>query len=105
MVRRRCPHKKLKINCFECGGSNVCVHQKNKFYCTICKNSTVFCEHGREKRRCKNQKQKHLCKSCDGTQICVECSGCPHGKLQKDCATCVLNIIITSIIVQYVKTQ
>jgi len=36
-IRKKCPHDKIKCNCFICSLHLFCIHKKNKTICKLCK--------------------------------------------------------------------
>ena len=59
----KCPHGiKEKRNCKDCGGGNICPHNKEKRFCADY-NGSALCQH---------KKNKNICKECKGNQICQD---------------------------------
>lgn len=93
---RPCAHGKLKSQCNICNGSALCPCGNNKWYCSKCKNPTIYCNHGRERRRCKEcQKDGEggigLCEHGLQPAQCLLCGGasfCEHGLKKRRCKTC-----------------
>jgi len=107
-VPPKCPHRKRRTQCKECGGGSVCEHRKQRATCTECGGSQI-CEHKKRRAECKecggsqiceHKKRRAECKECGGSQICKhdilrarckECGGsqiCDHGKMRSQCSIC-----------------
>lgn len=104
-----CVHGKRKSRCKDgCGGSEICIHNVNKYSCKQC-NPQLYCVHKKEKRRCleckgneicKHEINKYNCKNCSPHLFCVhkkekrkckDCGGaeiCTHKKNKNDCKLC-----------------
>ena len=67
-----CPHKRIKYQCVDCGGSNTCIHKKRKSICVDC-NGVCICIH---------KKRKSICVDCNGFNICI------HEKHKSGCKLC-----------------
>ena len=108
MIRKKCPHNKLKFNCAICNPKAFCEHGVQRYYCKQCEGGGI-CEHGKQRFRCKqckgsaiceHGKQRSHCKQCKGSAICEhgkrryyckECKGggiCEHGKQRRHCEIC-----------------
>ena len=57
---KKCEHNRRKIECKECGGSQICEHNRIKSNCRYCGGSQI-CEHDRRRVECKDcSLQKYL---------------------------------------------
>jgi hypothetical protein len=70
--RAKCPHKRQRSQCKECGGAAICPHQRERGRCKECGGSQI-CPHHRIRSRCKE---------CGGSQIC------PHNRVRSQCKQC-----------------
>lgn len=60
-----CEHKNIKSNCVHCKGTNICIHNKQKNWCSIC-NAEYVCEHKVVKFACYECKNSFAyCEQCD----------------------------------------
>lgn len=105
-----CVHKRIAIDCKECGGSQICEHKRRKAECKDC-GGIMICKHGRNKSKCKEGEchgsqicehdvERYHCKKCNGNGICVhgeykyfciKCEGkgiCVHGDHKSYCVKC-----------------
>jgi hypothetical protein len=111
-----CPHNKVRYECRECGGGAYCEHGKTKMYCRPCGGSGL-CEHDKLKNICKqcggkaickHNKHKSYCKECDGSACCKStwCATIPSNK-QYDgyCLVCFIHLFPETPIVRNYKTK
>ena len=73
-----CIHDRQKQLCKECGGSQICIHDKQKQHCKECGGS-AYCTHRKEKKRCKTC--KNPCSHADKLYKCKE--GCYESWVQR----------------------
>ena len=106
--KNKCPHKRQRSTCKECGGSQICEHGKQKSTCKECGGSEI-CEHKRVRSTCKecggggiceHKRRRSRCKECGGGSICEhkrqratckECGGgsiCEHKRERSTCKEC-----------------
>ncbi|MBT4942109.1 MAG: hypothetical protein HON29_03640, partial [Candidatus Magasanikbacteria bacterium] len=97
----KCEHNRRRIQCKECGGSEICEHQKRRSKCKDCGGSSI-CEHNRQRSRCKDcggseicehQKRRSTCKDCGGSSLCKSswCSTRAIKKYEGYCLSCFVN--------------
>ena len=88
--KAKCPHRRRKSRCCECGGDSLCPHNLQKNHCKRCGGSNI-CHHERIKRQCRDclgsrfcmhKKLRPYCKACGGSQICA------HNKQRQTCSIC-----------------
>ena len=60
-----CIHKKQKVMCIICDGSQVCIHKRQIQYCKDC-NGTSVCIHKKQRRTCEVCSPV-ICNVCDKT--------------------------------------
>lgn len=79
-----CEHEKEKSNCVECHGHNICEHDRIRYQC-------VECEGG---RICKHKKRKSHCKECGGSALCKSewCEIIVSSKYEGYCLNCFIHI-------------
>jgi hypothetical protein len=85
-----CMHDKIKDRCVECKGSSICPHNKVKSACKECKGSR-FCQHNRTKSQCTECKGGSICLHNKRKHRCLECKGasiCEHQKIRSRCIKC-----------------
>ena len=70
---KRSHHERIKYKCLPCGGSQICEHNRIRWYCKAECGAKGICEHHR---------QKEYCKECRGSQICE------HDRFRKQCKDC-----------------
>ena len=90
MIRKKCPHGKLKFNCAICNPKAFCEHGKKRYQCKKCKGAG-FCEHGKLRSQCKQCKGSAICEHGKLRYYCKECEGggfCEHGKERSKCKQC-----------------
>lgn len=47
----KCPHKKQRSQCIDCGGSSICEHNRQRSTCIDCDGGHI-CEHKKRKNQC-----------------------------------------------------
>jgi hypothetical protein len=85
-----CEHNRIKSSCKECGGSQICEHGKRKYECKECGGSRI-CEHNRIKSICKECGGRQICEHGKRKSICKECGGsqiCEHNRIKSLCKDC-----------------
>ena len=89
-VTGRCKeHGRVKKNCIECNGCNICEHNFPRYICVKCKGTGV-CEHDRQKASCgicrngsafcPHNLYKSMCIKCDPSLACIHCQFVHVGK-------------------------
>jgi len=111
-----CPHNKVRYNCKPCGGGAYCEHGKQKIYCRPCGGSGL-CEHDKMKdickqcggkKICKHNKHKSYCKECDGSACCKSswCATIPSNRVYEGyCLICYIHLNPDKPIVRNYKTK
>ena len=88
--REICPHNRQRKLCKECGGSSICIHNRQRSLCKDCGGRGI-CPHNRQRSFCKecggssicrHNRQRSYCKACGGSGIC------PPGRRRYRCSAC-----------------
>jgi undecaprenyl pyrophosphate synthase len=77
-----CAHGRRKVECRDCGGSQICIHDKRISICCNCGGIDL----------CIHKRQKAKCIECNGVSICI------HDKQRTHCKICSPNLVIINII-------
>jgi hypothetical protein len=76
--RAKCPHNRMRSQCWQCEGSSTCEHRRIFRLCKQC-HGLGICEHNRQRSQCKqcvgssicgHNRQRSGCKQCGGASIC-----------------------------------
>jgi len=85
-----CPHDRVRSQCKECGGSQICEHGLQRSMCKECGGSQI-CEHGRQRSTCKECGGSQICQHGRRRSQCKDCGGseiCEHGRRRSKCNDC-----------------
>jgi len=93
----KCPHKRLRNTCIECGGASICIHKRQRSQCIQCNGSSI-CIHKRRRSKCIECNGSQICIHKRRRQVCIECNGssiCEHKRRRNTCKVCKDAIKIT----------
>jgi hypothetical protein len=88
--RLLCEHKRRRIRCRDCGGSQICEHNIQRSTCRDCGGSSI-CEHKRRRSRCRDCGGSSICKHNRIRSRCTDCGGgeiCEHNRRRSQCTDC-----------------
>src|SRR5208282_2816803 len=90
-----CPHNKMKHQCVDCDGANICEHKRRSAFCRDCKKLGIggssICEHDKRKDRCVECGGSQLCEHGIDKYGCKKCKGagvCEHNRERRRCSIC-----------------